>query len=374
MNKQKINILLRLLIVIAIIFLSVLIIFYGLKLLYPFVIAIFIVLLINPIINFLQKKARFPRTLAILTTLLLFITLFAGFVTILIAEIISGTTYLANTVPEKVASMIESIQQFSINKIMPFYEKMSSSFNTLDADKQNTIMQSIQEAGSKFSGSVTAFLQTFLTKLPALVSWVPGAATAIIFALLATFFISKDWDNLSRNTVHKLPIHLKDKSKNVLLDLKKALLGFIKAQLILISITFVIIIIGLFILKVNHALTVALIIAFVDLLPYLGSSAVLIPWAIYELITGNIFMGVGLIILYVLVAGTRQFLEPKVLSSNLGMDPLATLIALFVGFKLFGFLGLIIGPVALVIGTTLYRTHVFHDIYHYIIGTNKNTL
>lgn len=356
----------RILIIIGTFILGAIAVFYTLKLLYPFLIAILIVILINPIVNFLQNKARFPRSLAILTTLILFLLLFFGIVTLLIAELISGAAFLAATVPDKVDKMITAMQDFFTEHILPFYEGIALKFNALDGSKQDTIMQSIQEASAKFSGSITGFLQAFFTKLPGLVSWIPSAATALVFALLATFFISKDWENLSHLFTKKLPHAFKDRSFHVLKNLRSALFGFIKAQLILMGLTALLVFIGMLILRVDHALTIALIIGFVDMLPYLGTGIVLLPWAVYEFISGNIGMGVGISILYALATMQRQFIEPKVLSSNLGMNPLATLIALFVGFKVFGFLGLILGPVILVLITSLHRTGVFKDIINYV--------
>src|SRR5699024_10045939 len=102
-------------------------------------------------------------------------------------------------------------------------------------------------------------------------------------------------------------------------------------------------------MQIEQALTIALIIAFVDLLPYVGSSAILFLWAIYEMVIGSIALGIGVASLLTVVAVTRQFIEPKVLSSSLDLDPLSTLISLFVGFKLFGFLGLNIQPLSLVL-------------------------
>lgn len=371
MNKKARGIAIRTLIVIVIIVLTLFTIYFAFKLLYPFIIAALLVMLINPIIHFLQNKARFPRILAVLTTLLLFFFAFAGAITLLIAEIISGTAYLANIVPAKVNNMINSVQSFFINKVIPFYEGIASKFTALDASKQDTITSSIREASNKLSGSLTSFLQNFLTSLPALVSWIPSAATAIVFILLATFFISKDWNKISKNITKRLPTSITTPSGDVIKDLKKAFIGFLKAQLILITITFIIILTGLLIMQVDHVLTIALIIAIVDLLPYLGTSAVLIPWAIYEFAIGDLFMGIGLSILYLIVTSTRQFIEPKVLSTNLNLDPLMTLISLFVGYKLFGFLGLILGPIGLVFGITLYRTGVLTNIYRYIMTPNK---
>lgn len=372
MSRKTLAMVVRALIVLVVIFLIGVIFIYFFKLFFPFIIATLLVVMINPIINFLEKKARFPRVLAVLTTLLLFFSAFAGIMTLLIAEIIAGTAYLADVIPDKFDALITNIQKFFTEKILPFYEGIASKFSTLDSGKQDTISESIKEASSKFSGSVTTFLQDFLTSLPALITWIPGAATAIVFILLATFFISKDWRKLSEKVTSQLPTVITSRSGAVLKDLKKAGVGFIKAQFILITVTFVINFSALLILQVNHALTIALIIAFVDLLPYVGSSAILIPWSIYQLVTGNLFLGISLGVLFVVVAGTRQFIEPKILSSSLNLDPLATLMSLFVGFKLFGFLGLIIGPIGLVLGTALHRTRVFHDVYRYITEPDQS--
>src|SRR5699024_7059186 len=150
----------------------------------------------------------------------------------------------------------------------------------------------IKEASNKLSGNITSFLQDLLSSLPSLVSWIPGAATAIVFILLATFFISKDWHKLSKTLQSFLPETFTTRSGRVLKDLKQAGLGFLKAQFILITVTFIIIFIALLIMQIEHALTIALIIAIVDLLPYLGTSAILIPWAIYELVAGSFGIGI----------------------------------------------------------------------------------
>ena len=136
----------------------------------------------------------------------------------------------------------------------------------------------------------------------------------------------------------------------------------------LVSMTTVIILVGLLILRVKHAILIALITGILDLLPYLGTGLVFVPWIIYEFITGGTKLAIGLTVLYIIVLVQRQLIEPKVLSSNIGMDPLATLVSLFVGFKLLGFIGLIAGPVTLVLLTTLHRANVFKDIWKYIKG------
>src|SRR5699024_6663219 len=255
---------------------------------------------------------------------------------------VAGTTYLSTVVPEQVLTLVTYGENLFASQILPFYNKMVGLFKDLDSGQQDTIMSSITTTGNKIAETASTFLQNFFLKLPALISWIPNAATAIIFSLLATFFISKDWDKFSVKSGNFIPLKVRTSGKNVYRDLKKALFGFAKAQLTLVSITLVIVLIGLLILKVNYAITIALITGLAEVLPYLGTGTVFIPWIIYQFIVGNYGMVIGLSILYGIVIVQRQLMEPKILSSSIGMDPLATLISLFVGFKLIGFLGLIV--------------------------------
>ena len=93
--------------------------------------------------------------------------------------------------------------------------------------------------------------------------------------------------------------------------------------------------------------------------PYLGVGIVLIPWSLYAFMSGDLTLGIGLTVLYSIILIVRQIMEPKVLASSVGLDPLAALLGMFVGLKLFGILGLIIGPVSLVILDAFHRAHVF---------------
>ena len=94
----------------------------------------------------------------------------------------------------------------------------------------------------------------------------------------------------------------------------------------------------------------------------------MVPWIAYTFIYGDLSLGIGLSVLYGVILVVRSMLEPKVLASSVGLAPLPTLIAMFVGLKLFGVLGLIIGPVSLVILSTIHRANVFRDLYGYVVG------
>lgn len=361
------NRILRSIFVLAILIVSLVALYYLSKYTYPFIIAIIIAFFMNPLVNFLEKKARMPRGLAVFVALLLILSVFAGLITLLVAEIVSGADYLGGVVPGHVETLVEFIEQFVAGQILPFYNRIATLFDNLDVQQQDSIMTNIQNVGQQIASTAGSFIQGFFQNIPAIIGWFPNAATVLIFSLLATFFISKDWHRLSMLSGKLLPDKVFHSLKRVLEDLKKALFGFVRAQFTLISLTTITVLIGLLILRVDYAITIALVIGLVDILPYLGTGAVFVPWIVYLAVAGDMNLAIGLGVLYVVVIVQRQLMEPKVLSSSIGLDPLATLVALFVGFKLIGFLGLIAGPVVLVIINTLQRANVFNDIWAFIM-------
>lgn len=371
MSLENFSKVIRFFIVIGIVFLSVVAILFVAKYTYPFIIGLIIAYMINPIVNFLEKKGKFPRALGVLVSLIGIFAIFAGLITWLVIEIVAGAEYLSRVVPTHLNTLIEYMQNFVTMTVIPLYDKMTSLLSSLDAGQQNTIMTSIEDFGQNLGASAGSFIQAFFGKIPMLISWFPSTATLLLFSFLGTFFISKDWFKLKDIGSKLIPDRAKSSGKSVLIDLRKALFGFVKAQATLISISTVITLVGLLILKVNYAVTIALLIGILDIIPYLGTGLVFIPWIIYEALAGDTSVAIGLGITYTIVVAQRQIMEPKILSSNIGVDPLATLIALFAGFKLLGFIGLIAGPITLVLITTLHRAYVFQEIWMYIKGTEK---
>ncbi|MBX4161443.1 sporulation integral membrane protein YtvI [Priestia megaterium] len=368
MYKLHLHRLFRLACVLVIIAASIFFSYYISSLIYPFIIACCIAFFINPMVNLFELKLRLPRYLAVLLSMVLIFSLLAGLITLLITEIIAGSTYLAKVVPTNFKEVVIFIENIATEQILPFYERITSMFNNLNTGQQATILSNIKGVGNHIAQTVGDFLQNVLQSIPVLLSVLPNAATVIIFSLLATFFISKDWYKLMAKSSLFIPKKVRENGQTVVLELKNALFGFIKAQLTLISITTIIVLFGLLVLKVDYAITVALLIGLVDILPYLGTGLVFVPWMIYAFATDNVSFAVGLSVLYAVVLVQRQIMEPKILSSSIGLDPLATLIALFVGYQLIGFFGLIVGPVILVILKTLHTTGVFKETWQFIIG------
>lgn len=338
---------------------------------YPFLIAIVIAFLMNPLVNFFENNIKLPRPFSVFITILLIMAAIIGIIFLLVVELINGFTYLADQIPEHFKTLITYVETFIASQIIPFYHHLTAIISSLDPSQQEEILSQIRSVGTNIANGGAEILKSILEGVPEQLKKLPNFATVVVFSLLGTFFISKDWYKLGMKMKDITPSKVLDSGGSVFKGLQKALFGFVKAQFTLISITAIIVLIGLLILRVDYAVTIAIITGAVDLLPYLGTGLIFIPWIIYMFFTGNYFLTIGLSLLYIVVIIQRQMMEPKVLSTNIGLDPLATLVALFVGYQLFGFLGLIVGPVTLVILNTLHQSGVFKEIWAFILGSSS---
>ncbi|GGI44341.1 permease [Paenibacillus marchantiophytorum] len=341
--------------------------YFVIPLIYPFIFGWVLALMLNPVVNFFQFQLKFPRWLAVSLSMLLFISAMIAAITLLVANIVVELGSLADTLQLQINRWVEQFNVFInsttfqewIERINDFFENNPKYQETVNSNLSSTA-GSIADISKFVISYVFDALRRFLTSLP-------NIATITIIVMLATFFISKDWYQLIKRYKGIFSEMIVKTTQLIRTDLQKALFGYLRAQLILVSLTALVVIIGLLVLRVDYAITIGLLTGLADLMPYLGTGAVMVPWILYVFFAqGDIYLGIGLSVLYGAIVIARQIMEPKVLASSVGLDPLATLIAMFVGLKLFGLLGLIIGPVSLILISAFYRARIFHDIAAYI--------
>lgn len=366
MNKKYLFIGLRILIVIASIILGFFSIYYIGTLTLPFIIGILIALLINPLVDFLQKKAKMHRGLAVLTAILIILSVISAIVTLIVNEIVQGLAYLSNVIPEHYHNFTVYVDNLYRTKIAPLFNNLLHMFRDLDQSQRSTVLDSMHVIGENLTGAFSSLIQALGNGLYNFITKLPNFATVLVISLLASFFISKDWDKIIESMPHRVPLKIRERINSVYEGLQQALFGFLKAQFKLTMITGVIVLIGLLILRVDHALTISLIVWIVDFLPYIGAIIIFLPWVIYCFATGDFFLGTGLSIVYGLIVLQRQLLEPKILSSNIGISPLATLLTMYVGFKLIGILGIAVGPIIFIVLKIFKETGVLSDIWNFI--------
>ncbi|MDH6426278.1 sporulation integral membrane protein YtvI [Paenibacillus sp. FSL R7-0048] len=342
-------------------------IYLLLPLLYPLLLAWLLAYIMHPLVLIL-KGLKLPAWLAVSLSLLFYIGGTALVLTAMITRLVKELIVLLQTFnlhTDQWRELLLSLSQNAsiqniINQINQFYRDNPDYHATIDSN----ISRTTETVGYAVTQVVTGFFNVILK----LISALPSMGTILIVVVLAAFFISTSWERHNAKLTGWLPAPFLKPVSGIWRDLRKALFGYLRAQLILISITAVIVVIGLLLLGVKSAFAIGLMIGFVDLLPYLGVGIVMIPWALYSYMTDNLALGIGLTILYAVILVTRQVLEPKVLASSIGLDPLAMLVGMFAGLQLFGMLGLIIGPVILVILVAFNRAGVFHALHSYIVS------
>ena len=206
-------------------------------------------------------------------------------------------------------------------------------------------IEGAEETFSQFIRNIIArFGEALASFLGALVKSLPSAFITVIISVIACFYFSMDYEKLSFALKRVLPSSLSSKFNPAKQKLKLIAKGYLRAYFIVFLITFGELFAGLLILGRNYAFFLALLIAAVDILPLFGTGVILIPWGIVSILSRDYFVGFGLLALFAVVTVIRQFIEPHFLGESLGLHPLLSLFCVFAGFKLFGFLGMLISP------------------------------
>lgn len=209
-------------------------------------------------------------------------------------------------------------------------------------------------------GSGSAFLTQGARYLSGLagnfLSHVPGGALTLATAVISAFMISARLPKLKDFIARHIPDSLRQRYAPALTAVRSALGGWLKAQCKLSVVSFLIITLGLVILKVPYAPVWGGLIALVDAFPLLGTGAVMVPWALISLLQGDTVFAIGLIGIYAAAALTRSVLEPRLVGQHLGLDPLVTLVALYAGYRFFGLFGMLLSPMLAVIAAQILRS------------------
>ena len=345
--------------------------YLGIILLYPFLIGLIFAYWIQPMIRFFENRFHLQRITAVFLSILILFLCFITVFIFLLTQLYQHMEQFFMIFPQIFEQFMDTYQNFFESHLLPTYEKILAHFQHFNMHAQNQILETMRNFGTNMMHTFEQFMHALLNQSLQWIRTLPSVFTTILLALLATFFLSKDWEKFQTWFFKQIPIALHQKGKILLLYLQKALFGWFKAQAILILFSGLLVWIGLLILRVPYAFTLTVCIALVDLIPLLGTGVIFLPWIFAMILAGNMPFAISLLILYILVIAQRQMLEPKILSGNLGMDPLATLISVFVGFQIFGFWGLILGPAFFVIATACYQSGIVSDIWSYI-QTGKN--
>ena len=335
------------------------------KLFLPFLLGYIFSMAVNPLADTLQKRLKIPRGLSAVLVIVLIVGILGGVLTFAVWKIIDEVRMLYTQFPTIYENLQTSVHNFAV--------KWSTVYENLPMN----IQEAITAAGESISDKAANFINTKSTPMVdsagSVAKALPSVFIGVVVFILSSYFMVTENKTVT-STVYKLfSDRFVERLRIVKAEIKKYLGGYLRAQGILMIIAFFIMFIGLSILDIDYALLIALGIAFLDALPFFGSGLILWPWTLISFLNGDIKHGVGLIIIYAAVALMRHFTEPKLVSSRIGMNPILTLMSMYVGYRTLSIGGMILGPIILMLIISFYKAGVFDapirllkNIYNFI--------
>ena len=319
---------------------------YALPLLLPFLLAYAVAWMIRPVANKISKKTHLPRGLCSVVLLLVVFGL-GGW------GLWAGSVRLIAELGNLVERLLSDGGIFdAMDSLMLWAEKIGTRIGFLSMGEGNR--QAFYDSIMQMVGNLLSSLASRLPDLAAsLFSALPSVLFFLIVSVVACFYFCTDGVSITRSFGAFLPHRWKQKMPKIKENLRDVLKKYVKAYGVLLLLTFALLLVGFWILRVEYAFLLAFLIALADLLPVIGVGTILIPWGIVMLLQKQFYLGFGLLILYLVISLVRQVAEPKVLGKSLGLHPLLTLFATYVGFTLFGLLGMILAPVAALLAKRL---------------------
>ncbi len=318
----------------------------------PFLIAGILALTTEPIIKFNMNKLKMSRRMSSLIVVVCTVIL-------IIAITVLGGTWLISKLADLSKNLPSMISDVSQN-VKNVYDEMSESM--LDYMSQEAIDR-IFESLTGVLSTLGTYMQNLASSALKIVASVPKIILNIIVTILAFVFFTKDRVKIINLINFHFPEKWVKKSIEIKNEFFSTIIGYLKVYSKIIVITTIELIISFSVLNwigfnIPNVVKLSIIIAIIDILPVLGIGTVLIPWAVWCFISGNTWLGLALLVVYVILTIIRQIIEPKLVSNQLGIHPIITLLAMYAGYKMVGFLGLILGPLALVVLRLVYAEQI----------------
>ena len=316
--------------------------YFTLKLLsgplFPFVVAVVVTMMLQSSIKKWAKRFRIKRkAVSVAAVLLVYIAL--GFLVVFLGYALYKQliTFLS-ILPEYVGNFSDVVNNL-IEKAQRLFGHLPDGFTNIFEEVPSTAVQT-------FAETVT----NLITQLAgSIAKGIPGFLISLAVTVVASAYFAKDYDDMVGWMTQNVPIKYLKKLSSAKVRVFKGLGSMLKGYGLIMVITFVEVFLGLSIIGNEYALIIAVVTALVDILPVLGSGTVLLPWAVFSILTGDYKKAIGLVVIHLVITAVRNIAEPKIIGDKVGVHPLLMLAAVFLGLKIFGVAGIILLPVTVVI-------------------------
>lgn len=318
---------------------------FFLPVMLPFLLAAVLALAAEPLVDALHRRLHLPRgwaaTLGIAIALVITVLLVLALCALFIREL-GNLSGILPDLENATLSGLNSLEHWLLNLV----HKAPNSINAI-------LSHSVEGIFSNGSALLDQCIAKLLSLASGVIKSLPDSAFSLGTWILASFMISAKLPQIRSWFVSHLPQTWQTQYAPYLATVKKTLVCWLKAQMKLVGVTFGILALGFLVLRIPYSLLWALVVCLVDILPVLGTGTVLIPWSIVLYLQGNPLQALGMLGIYVTVSLVRSVLEPKFVGKQLGLDPLVTLIAIYIGYRFWGLFGMLLSPIFAVIITQL---------------------
>lgn len=308
----------------------------------PLIVALITAMILNPLVKLLQKNKKINRNVSVIIVFLLFVILLGFTGTIIATKAIGQIVIFVERIPAH------------LNQLYGIYENWEDNFRVYTKDLPPEFVRQVINSIEESLVDLTNIVKERLTidNIAQIFAKIPEYLISFIVYLIALFLFMIELPALKSNLFSLFTEQTAEKVSFMNKRLADVLLGFLKAQFLVSIIIFIVSLIGLLIIAPDVALLMSIIIWIIDMIPIIGSIVILGPWSLYMFLVGDFVMGVNLAILAIVLLTIRRTVEPKMMGQHMGLSPLATLIAMFIGLKLLGFFGLLIGPLIVIAFTS----------------------
>ncbi len=308
----------------------------------PFLIAFLIATLLQkPINGILEHSGLNRRVIAPIVT------------AVLVALVLTALGFLLVKLISQTAAFIVQLPDVFNTSAPAFLEAVQKHFEGLvqrmpDA-WESGLRQTADELVTSIEGQLSNISKTVVSWTANKAVGIPSALIGIVVTIVATFFMTSSYEQIKVFTKRQIPDRYLELAEETWSTFGHTLTRMLQSYLLIMFITFVELALGLTILRVNYSVVIAAFVALVDILPVLGTGTVLIPWGVAACIMGNLRLGIGILLLYLVITVVRSILEPRIIGQRIGLHPLVTLIAMYLGLKLLGIAGMFLFPLVLIL-------------------------
>ena len=330
-----------------------------LSLLSPFVLALVLAWLLNPAVKWLQRHSGAPRKAISMVLVILVFAVIGGVLFGLgwaavgqVRSLFDNRQSLLDELLEGLAGVVNSVQGW----LAGLGDFVPQGVITTGEDLMAAVLDWAR--GLDFSG----WLAQMAGQAPSMAANVSNFAVALVVFVMASYFITGDYPRLRFELTDRVPMVARDFCRSLKDIFMSAFGGYIKSQLILSLGVFLILTVGFLFMGQPYGLLLAFALAVLDFIPIIGAGTVMVPWAVIDMVLAQYGEAAGLMAVWGVIVLFRRFAEPKILGNQTGLSPILSLVGIYVGMKLGGVLGMVVGPLLLLVCINLAKLGIFRPV------------